>query len=88
MTVQQAKEMDMVDYLSTLGYQPNKINGKNYWYLSPLHEEKTASGPCERPDLQGVPVLHLHHPHQGTALPELHVGNRCHGVTDVLHYVC
>ena len=43
MTVQQAKEMDMVDYLSALGYQPNKINGKNYWYLSPLHDEKTAS---------------------------------------------
>ena len=43
MTIQQAKEMDMVDYLSALGYEPAKISGKSYWYLSPLHEEKTAS---------------------------------------------
>src|SRR6478609_11936527 len=43
MTIQQAKEIDMVDYLSTLGYQPTKVNGRSYWYLSPLHDEKTAS---------------------------------------------
>src|ERR1700712_611624 len=43
MTIQQAKEMDMVDYLSALGHEPAKISGKSYWYLSPLHEEKTAS---------------------------------------------
>jgi len=43
MTIQQAKEMDMVTYLSALGYEPTKISGKSYWYVSPLHEEKTAS---------------------------------------------
>src|SRR5436190_23686474 len=43
MTIQQAKEIDMVNYLSTLGYQPTKVNGRSYWYLSPLHDEKTAS---------------------------------------------
>lgn len=43
MTIQQAKEMDMVDYLSALGHEPSKISGKSYWYLSPLQEEKTAS---------------------------------------------
>lgn len=43
MTIQQAKEMDMVDYLSALGYEPTRVSGRSYWYLSPLHEEKTAS---------------------------------------------
>lgn len=43
MTIQQAKEIDMVDYLSSLGYEPAKVKGKSYWYLSPLHEEKTPS---------------------------------------------
>ncbi|HMH32131.1 MAG TPA: toprim domain-containing protein [Puia sp.] len=43
MTINQAKEMDMVDYLSGLGYKPERISGKSYWYLSPLHDEKTAS---------------------------------------------
>ena len=39
----EAKKMDMVDYLSTLGHQPVKIQGNDYWYLSPLRDEKTAS---------------------------------------------
>lgn len=43
MTTQQAKEMDMVDYLSKLGYEPTKIKGRSYWYLSPLRDEKIAS---------------------------------------------
>src|ERR1700722_14432419 len=43
MTINQAKEMDMVEYLSRLGHEPQRISGKSYWYLSPLHEEKTAS---------------------------------------------
>ena len=33
----------MVDYLSRLGYQPTKIKNADYWYLSPLRNEKTAS---------------------------------------------
>ncbi len=43
MTINQAKEMDMVEYLSKLGHEPMRISGKSYWYLSPLHDEKTAS---------------------------------------------
>ena len=43
MTISEAKEMDIVDYLSGLGYEPVKIVGKSHWYLSPLHDEKTAS---------------------------------------------
>ncbi|MEJ0080840.1 MAG: toprim domain-containing protein [Puia sp.] len=43
MTINQAKEMDMVEYLSRLGHEPQRISGKSYWYLSPLHDEKTAS---------------------------------------------
>lgn len=43
LSVQQIKEMDMVTYLETLGYAPQKIRGNDYWYLSPLHVEKSAS---------------------------------------------
>jgi DNA primase len=36
---------DMVTYLEKLGYQPEKIrrNGTDFWYLSPLRDERTAS---------------------------------------------
>lgn len=37
------KAADLVEYLSALGYEPTKIRGVNYWYLSPLREERTAS---------------------------------------------
>lgn len=38
-----AKQLDIVSYLSTLGYEPAKIKNPDYWYLSPLREEKTPS---------------------------------------------
>jgi hypothetical protein len=38
-----AKQIDMVDYLSKLGYSPSKIRNFDYWYLSPLRKEKTPS---------------------------------------------
>jgi hypothetical protein len=38
-----AKQMDMVEYLSKLGYEPTKVRNDDYWYLSPLRDEKTAS---------------------------------------------
>lgn len=37
------EQIDIVEYLSSLGHQPIKQNGSDYWYLSPLHEEHTAS---------------------------------------------
>ena len=40
---EEAREMDMVAYLSTLGHEPAKIRNGDYWYLSPLRNEKTAS---------------------------------------------
>jgi DNA primase len=43
LTIGEAKEMDMVDYLSTLGHEPSKIRSNDYWYLSPLRDEKTPS---------------------------------------------
>jgi hypothetical protein len=43
MTVNEAKNMDMVSYLSKLGHEPEEIKGQNYWYLSPLRKEKTPS---------------------------------------------
>jgi hypothetical protein len=43
MTIQQAKEMDTVDYLSGIGHVPAKISHYSYWYFSPLREEKTPT---------------------------------------------
>ncbi len=43
LSIQEAKEMDMVDYLSRLGYKPAKIRNADYWYLSPLRDEKIPS---------------------------------------------
>ena len=39
----QARQLDIVSYLSALGYQPAKIRNHDYWYHSPLREEKTPS---------------------------------------------
>ncbi|MCT1523863.1 toprim domain-containing protein [Sphingobacterium hotanense] len=43
LSIAKAKEMDMVDYLSTLGHEPSKIRNNDFWYLSPLRDEKTPS---------------------------------------------
>lgn len=43
LSLQEIKEMDMVQYLEKLGYSPQKIRNYDYWYLSPLRAEKTAS---------------------------------------------
>ncbi len=40
---EEARQMDMVAYLSHLGYEPVKIRKFDYWYLSPLRNEKTPS---------------------------------------------
>jgi hypothetical protein len=39
----QANQMDLVDYLNKLEHNPQKIRGNDYWYLSPLRQERTAS---------------------------------------------
>lgn len=43
MTIEKAKDIDLVDYLATLGHQPTKISPPHYWYLSPLRDERTPS---------------------------------------------
>ena len=43
MTIDKAKDIDLVDYLATLGHHPTKISNSHYWYKSPLHDERTPS---------------------------------------------
>ncbi len=38
-----ANQIDLVNYLSSMGHEPVKIKGNDHWYLSPLREEKEAS---------------------------------------------
>ncbi len=42
-SVEEVKKRDIVDYLSSLGYKPSKVTRNDYWYLSPLRDEKTPS---------------------------------------------
>src|SRR4051812_757381 len=42
-SLQEVKQLDMVDYLEKCGHSPNRIRGNDYWYLSPLRTEKAAS---------------------------------------------
>lgn len=43
MNCEQSNQLDMVDYLFSLGYQPQKIRNEDHWYLSPLRDEKEPS---------------------------------------------
>ncbi|HWB28294.1 MAG TPA: toprim domain-containing protein [Chitinophagaceae bacterium] len=40
---EEAKQIDLVNYLASAGHQPQKISRNDYWFLSPLRDEKTAS---------------------------------------------
>ncbi|OQP44146.1 hypothetical protein A4H97_33630 [Niastella yeongjuensis] len=40
---EQAKRLDLVEYLAFLGHQPQQVRNGDYWYLSPFREERTAS---------------------------------------------
>ena len=39
----EAKKINIVEYLFFLGFQPKKIKGNDYWYLSPFRAEKEPS---------------------------------------------
>lgn len=39
----EARQIDLVEYLATLGHQPKKVQSADYWYCSPLRDEKTPS---------------------------------------------
>ena len=43
MTIQEAKQISLAEYLQTLGYTPVKRQGNSLWYKSPLREETEAS---------------------------------------------
>ena len=43
MNCEEAKKIDIVEYLSSLGFKPKKIKGNDYWFLSPFRNEKEAS---------------------------------------------
>jgi hypothetical protein len=38
-----ANQLDLVEFLETLGYSPQRIRGNDHWYLSPLRDEKNPS---------------------------------------------
>jgi len=40
---QEAKRVDLVEWLSQLGFMPYRIKGSDYWYRSPFRQERTAS---------------------------------------------
>jgi len=44
----EARAIDLVDYLLALGYTPQRIRGKEYWYLSPLRQENMPSFKVDR----------------------------------------
>ncbi|OQP65853.1 hypothetical protein A3860_14765 [Niastella vici] len=43
LTCAEAKKIDLVDYLASLGYHAQKVSHPDYWFLSPFRVEKTAS---------------------------------------------
>jgi len=43
LSLDEAREIDLIKYLSSLGHEPVKISNADYWYLSPLRNEQTAS---------------------------------------------
>lgn len=43
MTIAEAKQLRIVDYLAHLGYRPQSVKSEQYWFLSPLREERTPS---------------------------------------------
>jgi len=43
MTIQEAKNIRLADYLQSLGHNPTKQQGNNLWYKSPFREETEAS---------------------------------------------
>lgn len=43
MTIAEAKQVRIVDFLTQLGHRARYIKSEQYWYLSPLREERTPS---------------------------------------------
>lgn len=43
MNCAEANQVDLVDYLNSLGYQSAKVRGNDYWFLSPFRTESDPS---------------------------------------------
>jgi hypothetical protein len=43
LSCREARHVDLIEYLEKLGFDPQKIRNNDYWYLSPLREEKEPS---------------------------------------------
>ncbi|MCF0064419.1 hypothetical protein [Dyadobacter chenwenxiniae] len=43
MTCEQAREISIVELLQNCKIHPQYVRGQDYWYLSPLRDEKTPS---------------------------------------------
>ena len=43
MNIEKTKKISIIDFLKKEGFSVSRVSGDNYWYLSPLHNEKTAS---------------------------------------------
>ena len=43
MNIEQAKELDLKDFLEELGYKPVRVKHNSAWYLSPFRDENIAS---------------------------------------------
>ena len=43
MNIEQAKELDLKDFLKELGYKPVRVKHNSAWYLSPFRDENIAS---------------------------------------------
>ncbi|WP_126245893.1 toprim domain-containing protein [Chitinophaga rhizosphaerae] len=46
--ISDVKQLDLVDFLASLGFHPVKVQNQEYWYLSPLRNERTASFKIDR----------------------------------------
>ena len=46
MTIEEAKQIKLQDYLHSLGFSPVKQQGDNLWYKSPFRDESEASFAC------------------------------------------
>jgi DNA primase len=42
-SIEEVKNTDIVDYLSSLGINPAKVSRNSYWYFSPFRDETTLS---------------------------------------------
>ena len=42
-SLQEIRDLDLVNYLASLGHEPRKIRGNDFWYLSPLRNERVPS---------------------------------------------